>query len=238
MAKTDSFGYFKPEIFNVKKTQLNLSFFAFLLIRSELKDWDLFIKIYNQCHYALKFSPLNLEIYQDNRFFLTFPVYMDNDTVDKEFFLMIKNNAMENKSYQLINNGDKAVFNLKKNAKKQKIQQLSFDLEDDPEFDMEQFGDEIQCWEEFKAQLKKQSLPSLGRIDYIIPINISTYRYFTPLFKNLHLITEIKYNCIESTVVENFEDVYYKLELFKDALREKMYKQRNNSVEMIFKQNE
>jgi len=236
MAKTDSFGYFKPEIFNVKKTQLNLSFFAFLLIRSELSDWDLFIRIFKLCHYAIKFSPLNLEMYHDNRLLLTFPVYLDNETMENELFLIIKNNAIGNTNYQFIGTGDKAVFEMKN--KKKKIQQLSFNFKEEPLIDMDELGDEIQSWNEFKAQLKKQSLPSLGRIDYVIPIHISTYRNFIPLFKDLHLINEITYNCVESTVVENFEDVYYKLELFKDTLHEKIVKQRNNSVEMIFKQNE
>lgn len=237
MAKTDIFGYFKPEIYNVKKSHVNLSFYAMLLVRSELNDWELLMKIYHLSHYTLKIAPLGLDIYQDNRFNVSFPVYMDNETIDNEFFLLIKNYSIQKSDYQLIGSEKNVIYTYKQKKVKPKLEQLNIFFDDESDVNLEQFEDEIYRWNEFKEQLKKQSISSLSRIDFFIPLTISTYQYFIPLFKQLHLLSEIKYMCIEASAIDNFEEMYYKFELYKDALRNRLYKQESNAIDMIFKQN-
>lgn len=218
MAKTNIFGHFDPKTFNTKQVEFNLSFFAFILIRTDLSDWDLLIKIKQQSQHIFKLSPFKFSLSGETDFSKSFPVYIDNKTLKNNFLFFIKNQVSES---QIIGRGEKSLFQLK--AKTKKIHQLSIPLDEEIDYEFEKHKDEITRWEDFKKQFKQHSLSTLNRIDYILPIHISYYECFLRLFNGLQQIPEITYSLAESSDIEDFKDIIYSFELLKASMHSKIY---------------
>ncbi|MGI6292594.1 MAG: hypothetical protein ACOXZH_09295 [Bacteroidales bacterium] len=238
MAKTDVFGFFKPTTFTLKQVKPKLSYFAILLLRTELTELELLIKLQQECNYLFSVSPHYLPINCIGKRLFRFPVYLDSEEIEKDMLLIIKNHAIENNDCQLIAYDDKGIFQLIEKQQKLKIQQLSLQLEDENEEDdsvMDVEG-ELERWKEMKRKLKEKSLHSLGRIDFVIPISVYIYEHFLGLLNSLHLISEIQYCYKEASALENFDDFYYYLTMYKDNILQEKEQKRKEDIE-IFKMN-
>lgn len=72
MESSNKFGLYNPKLFKVKKSPINQSNHAFILIRSEMDDLILLAKLLKITHYSLKKSPLDMELTHDDTL-LSFP---------------------------------------------------------------------------------------------------------------------------------------------------------------------
>lgn len=221
MAKTNIFGHFDPKTFNAKQVEFNLSFFAFVLIRTNLSDWDLLIKIKQQSQHLFKLSPFKFTLSGQTDFLKKIPVYIDNKTLRNNFLFFIKNQVSES---QIIGRSEEALFQLK--AKTKTIDQLSIPLDEDIDYEIKQNEDEIARWEDFKRQFKQHGLLTLNRVDYILPIHISYYECYLRLFNGLQQIPEITYSLTESSDIKDFKDIVYSFELLKVAMHSKILSQK------------
>ncbi len=237
MAKTDVFGFFKPTTFTLKKVKITLDYFAFVLIRTELTELDLIIKLYQQFHCLFKVSPHCLLINDNKQHSLNFPVYLDTEDIEQDKFLIIRNNAINNSNYKLIGEKNNSVFSFKEQKRKLTIQQLSIHLEEENN-NFFKLDSELERWKEMKRQLKEKSFYFTEKIDFIIPISIYIYEHFLSLLNSLHTISEIKYCYRDASDLEDFDDFYYLISMYKDTIKQKNEQKRKNSIEIIKKNNE
>ncbi len=236
MAKTNPFGIFDPQTYKVKKTKINDSYYAFILLRSEFDDLSLLTKLFHKTQYLLKKSPLNLTVhYEYNNY--SFAVYRENETLLDHYLLMFKNKASENADIQWIGFDKKALFKIKRKKNQRKMPQLTLLLDDDSD-SQDQDNDcrliqETEKWEENKQLLNRQTIAFEGRIDFVIPINIFTYEHFMPFFQHMKLFSEINYQLIDASEFENFEEVYYQLECYSDNMMAEENRLKNEKLDNL-----
>ncbi|MDX9890605.1 MAG: hypothetical protein RBT13_07235, partial [Bacteroidales bacterium] len=92
---------------------------------------------------------------------------------------------------------------------------------------------EIANWEANKRILREQSVAFEGRIDYVIPLDISTYEYFMPFFLALAQFVEINYQLVEASEFENFEAIHYILESYADSLQAEENKRKKEKFDKL-----
>jgi hypothetical protein len=236
MAKSNPFGIFNPQVFKVKKNKLNLHYYAFLFIRSDFDDLSMLTKLYHHTQFLLKKSPLDLVVDIETTGF-SFTVYRENDILPGHPMLMIKNKSLENSIIQWIGFDKGSLYTIHRAKSKCKIPQLNIPLEDTTDLFMDENESdenlEIANWEANKRILREQSVAFEGRIDYVIPLDISTYEYFMPFFLALAQFVEINYQLVEASEFENFEAIHYILESYADSLQAEENKRKKEKFDKL-----
>jgi len=234
MESSNKFGLYPSKWINVKKEKINQNNYAFLLLRSEIDDLQLLTKLLRTTHYVLKKSFPEMELSHLGNL-ISFSVYVDNETLEDNFLCMIKNQAIDNMSYQLIGYDNQAIFKIQKKKKNRQLPQLSLLLEDDAkDISIEdKCIDEQKRWEDIKSLLKEQSILFEKKIDYVIPINIMTCDVFCPFLMKLKQVSEIKLRLVEASDIENFEGIFYYLQQYADIVYKTSYKDKNEMLDHL-----
>lgn len=232
MESSNKFGIYGSKVFKVKKKNINQSNYAFILIRSEMDDLILLAKLLKITYYLLKKSSLDMELKHHDTL-LSFPVYADNETLKDHNLYMIKNTIPGDTAYQCVGYGNNALFKIQRKKGDKKLPQLFLPLEEENHITNKEDLDEMKRWEEMKNHLKKQSIAFSKKIDYIIPINIATYEVFSPFLLKLNHISEIKLRLVEASDFENFESLFYSLELYTDRLNQEIQKEKDDKLKNL-----
>ncbi|MCL2130981.1 MAG: hypothetical protein FWH36_00780 [Lentimicrobiaceae bacterium] len=218
MQKTDIFG--KKPYRNVEVKQLKpfLEYCYVLAVRTDADMLSFSKIIYAATNYLFYISPLRFQFGKSDKSpkFQSF-IYKDIVTNYKLFYLQ---NTDFQSNTTILGYGEDALFQLKQQVKKSK-NQATLSLEDENDTTQsaqDENSEEVKDWKTLKANLTKNSVNIMGKIDYLFPIQIETYEILMPLLQHFPKMQRINYMLIEPKQINDAISFFTHIDLMEEQI--------------------
>ena len=190
LAKTDIFGIKPYKNVRVKSLKPNWGHCFIVAVRTDADILTFSKMLYTEANYLFYIAKERFQIKTAD-----FQAFIYNDILSENKVFYLQNTGFESDK-TILGYQTNALFPLKRQKRKRK-NQLSFLFEKENADLSEPNCNEMQNWHDFKADLAENSVDTMGKIDYLFPIQIATYEIIKPLLLHFPKMREMNYMLIE-----------------------------------------
>jgi len=216
MAKTDIFGKKPYKNTPIRSAKPIWDYCCVLALRTDADMLRFSKMIYTETNYLFYISQNRFRVEELDKS-ATFQAFIHKDILSDNKVFYLQNTGFES-DRTLLGYGDNALFPIKRQKRKQK-NQISLYFEEEEADSTEEESGEIQDWHDFKADLYRNSVDIMSKIDYLFPIQIETYEIVKPFLQHLPKMHEVNYMLLEPERFENADTFFKYIDLMMEEIK-------------------